>query len=144
MEQYMVVFWFIVMMVTLILELQSVDLTSIWFSAGAFVTMILSVFVPNVIIQFIVFIAVSTILIASVRPVLKKYFKGNMIHTNTDGLVGKKYILIDGVQPNGKGTISINGVKWTVVNLEGKSIEKGLLVKILAVEGNKFVVEESE
>ena len=53
------VFWLAVAVIFLIIEAVTVGLTTIWFAAGAFVALILSMFHVPVIAQFIVFLIVS-------------------------------------------------------------------------------------
>ena len=51
--------WLIVAVVFAIAELMTTSLTLVWFSIGALVLMVLSMFIENIIIQIVLFAVIS-------------------------------------------------------------------------------------
>ena len=62
--------WLIVAVVFAIAELMTTSLTLVWFSIGALVLMVLSMFIENIIIQIVLFAVISITLLI----VFTKYF----------------------------------------------------------------------
>lgn len=137
--------WIGIIVATALVEFLTLDLTSIWFTVGAIVPMILSI-VGGVRweIQVVVFIVLSIVLILSLRKVTRKFLLRNAKEkTNLDSLVGKVYKLIDPINGDDAGAIKVNGVVWSAISKKNENIEKGEKVKIVKIEGNKFIVEKS-
>ena len=75
MEQYMVWIWLGLFIAAIILEAETQDLVSIWFSLGALIAIILSAF-DNIpwYLETIVFIVVSLTAVICTRPLAKKLY----------------------------------------------------------------------
>lgn len=143
--EWLIFLWLGIIILTIVLEATSYDLISIWFSAGALVSMILAIIDAttkleiNWVAQVLVFVIVSLILILSLRPVTKKYLKRIDVKTNIDTIVGKHGIVVDAIESGERGTVKVDGVIWTAIsNDDVLSDEK---VEILAIEGNKLIVK---
>src|SRR5690606_10888385 len=89
-------------------------------------------------LQVIVFFLTGFVLMFLTRPFLIKYFKKNMVSTNVDSYVGKLAIVIKEISPMLRGQVDFENMNWTAISSE--DIEVGSTVKILAIEGNKFIV----
>ena len=122
MVEYEIIVWFVLIIVAALVEMNTMDLTSIWFSAGALFAFILAIAGAALWIQVSVFVVTSLMLIALVRPITKKYLKTNVVHTNTDRLVGKV-------------------AYWMAVTTSEEDIDVDEKVEVLAVEGVKLVVD---
>ena len=143
--EWLIFLWLGIILLTIVLEATSYDLISIWFSAGALVSMILAIIDAttkleiNWVAQVLVFVIVSLILILSLRPVTKKYLKRIDVKTNIDTIVGKHGIVVDAIESGERGTVKVDGVIWTAIsNDDVLSDEK---VEVLAIEGNKLIVK---
>ena len=81
--------WLIVAVVFAIAELMTTSLTLVWFSIGALVLMVLSMFIENIIIQIVLFAVISITLLV----VFTKYFvnkdKSFQYDTNLQGIEKK-------------------------------------------------------
>ena len=139
---YMVIIWFVVIIVAAIIEINTMDLTSIWFSVGALIAFIMAIVKLNVLGQIIVFLAISIILIISIRPIAKNYLKTNIINTNADRLIGKVAVVTKEAQPGERGEVKIDGKFWLAVNKSETLIEVDDRVEVLAIEGVKLIVEK--
>ena len=141
--EWMIVIWFIIIVVAALIELNTMDLTSIWFSIGALIAFILS-FIPAIspIVQIVVFLIVSVILVIGVKPVAKNYFKTNSISTNADRLVGKVAVCTKPINVGERGEVKIDGKYWLAITNGDKDIELDEKVEVLAIEGVKLIVDK--
>ncbi len=146
MEEFMPAIWLGVFVVAVIVEAIGADLVSIWFAAGALVALILS-FISGVAwwIELIVFFVVSVALLLALRPLTRKWMRGKIVKSNVDSLIGKKAVLLEKIDFMHRGEVAVGDVKWTAVGVEDHAkIEKGKVVVIVAVSGNKLLVKEAE
>ena len=150
-EQYMWIVWLALMIIMVIVECMGPALVSIWFAAGALVSLILSLFslIPGVTIpwwvQVIVFVVVSAITLCALRPLSKRYLKRNTISSNVDSLVGKRGLLEEEIKPFEPGVCRINDVSWTAISTNGKeTIAAKSVVEVVAIQGNKLLVKKVE
>lgn len=140
--EYMIIIWFIIIIVAAVIEINTMDLSSIWFSAGALVSFILSLVNFNPIGQIVVFLAVSLLLLISVRPIVKNYLKTNVITTNSDRLIGKVAVCTKEILVGERGEVKIDGKYWMAVSTAEDDIEVDEKVEVLAIEGVKLIVNK--
>lgn len=140
MSDYLILIWFIIIIIAAIIEISTMDLTSVWFAIGALLSFIISIFSDNVILQIAVFIAVSVILLLSVRPIAKNYFRTNLVNTNADRLVGKIAICTKEIRPGERGEVKIDGKFWTAISSGDETVLENDKVEVLAIEGVKLIV----
>jgi membrane protein implicated in regulation of membrane protease activity len=141
----MIWIWLGVIVLSLAVEFVSFDMVSIWFAAGGIVSLILSACGASLTWQLIFFIVVALALLLSLRKIALKYLqKGDNFKSNTDSLVGKKYKLLKAINDDEKGSIKINDVEWTAVTEDDSTIEKGEMVEIVKIKGNKVIVKKGD
>ena len=135
--------WIIILVLTVIFEILTTDLTSMWFSLGAFVALLLNLFVQDNLwwLQIIIFAVVTTVSIIFFKPVLKKKLFNQKAKTNIDALINKTVIVVEPIALNSPGTIKTEGIEWTAIS-EGDSFEPGDFVEIVSVSGNTFTVRK--
>lgn len=144
MEEYMWAVWLGVFVLALIIEGFSPELVSIWFAAGALVSLIVS-FIPGTSwwIELIIFAVISVATLLCLRPVIQKAFKRTTVSSNVDELIHKKGKMVKGCDEFNHGEVKIGGVLWTAYSTEEKKpINAGAVVEVLAIDGNKLVVRE--
>ena len=134
--------WLILFVVLIILELCTVNLTTIWFAFGALLAYIVSLFTNNVMIQTTVFLVVSVITLLFTRPVVRKYLLTKPSRTNADMLIGKIGIVTKEITKTDIGEVKIDGKYWSAK--ANKKIKEGSKVEILAIEGVKLIVNKKE
>lgn len=140
MEQIMIIIWFAVIIIAALIEINTMDLASIWFSAGALVSFILAIAKINAFVQVGVFLVVSLLLLLSIRPIVKNYLKTNVISTNTDRLVGKVAICTKDIFAGERGEVKIDGKYWLAASSGTEDILLDDKVEVLAIEGVKLIV----
>ena len=68
----MTIIWLVLAVVMAVLEAATVQLVSIWFVIGSVAACVTSLFTDNILIQAIVFVAVTGIALIATRPLVKK------------------------------------------------------------------------
>ena len=136
------IIWFAIVIFAGVIEASTMDLTSIWFAAGAIVALIVSLFVPDFIVQVVVFVIISAALLLSLRPIFTRYLKKNDIKTNADRLIGKTAVCSKAITDGERGEVRIDGKIWTAISNDDIII--GEKVEVLGIEGVKLVVKKIE
>jgi len=139
------IFWFILIVVFIFMETNTVSLVSIWFALGALVTMIVSLFQVGIWVELVVFVAVSTLTLAALRPVVRKFFTPKLTKTNIDSLLGQQGLVIASVDNvKGTGTVKLGGLEWSARSTDGEPIAEGTLVTVDRIEGVKAFVTKKD
>ncbi len=138
----MVWVWVAIFLVTILIEVFSLELDCVWFSVGSLVAFILALCKVNITIQIVVFLIVSVVLLLSVGIICKKLLKNTKSKTNLDILIGTSHTLLKAIEAEHAGEIRVNDVVWRAVSKNGEAIAENEKVKIVSVEGNKFIVEK--
>lgn len=135
--------WLIMVIVLIVIEIITMDLTTIWFAGGALLTFIFSILFNNLTMEVIVFLVTSLSLLYFTRPWVKKHFNPKRIRTNYNAVIGEEALVISTIDNiNGTGQVIINGMEWTARSTTHKVIEKGTKVTIKEVTGVRLIVEE--
>ncbi len=138
----LVLLWLGAIIVFAILEAATAALVSIWFVAGSVGGLILALCGAGFWVQFLVFLIISALVLAVVRPIAKKYLTPKKVSTNYDRCIGTTAVVtetIDNLQST--GAIKVSGVQWTARSTTGQVIPAGELAKIISIEGVKLLVE---
>lgn len=133
--------WLVLMVVFLMVEGASVSMVSLWFGAGALAALIVSLLGAEVWLQVLVFFTVSIVLLASLRPLARRYFTPKLTRTNVDSIVGQTGTVtaaIDNVA--GQGQIKLASMEWTARSTSGEPISTGTLIRVDRIEGVKAFV----
>ena len=138
----MVFGWLLAFLLFLGIELVTVNLVSIWFAIGAFVSMILAYFTDNFYIQMIVFIVVSVVILLITKLLAKKLKKTSFVPTNSDMVIGKIGEVTKEITSDNYGEVKVFGNYWTACSK--KKISVGEKVKVINIEGVKLIVEKED
>lgn len=143
MGEYMVWVWLALLVLFIITEIVTVQLTTVWFAGGALISMLLAAFgIKSIAVQVIVFLAVSIILLIATRPLVKKHINKKSQPTNADRCIGSQAIVTEEINNLlGKGSAKVNGVEWTARSLSGEIIETGSTVTVERIDGVKLIVK---
>ena len=135
--------WLAVIVVTVVIEGITLDMVSIWFTAGAIIPLILAA-VGGVgwEIQLIIFIVLSTVLILTLRKVTIRLLFKNGAKEQVNTLIGMQTKMIEDATEDTMGKIKINDVVWSAKSENDEIIKKGELVEIIRVSGNKAIVKK--
>ena len=134
-------FWLIASGIFFIAEIITVGFLIFWLGIGALITMIVSFFTSNLIVQTTVFVISSTILIFATRPLINKFANTKTTSTNAFSLVGKKGIVTQNIDSiRGTGQIKVQGELWSAISKDSDIIPKNTEVEILSIKGVKLIV----
>ena len=138
------ILWFILMIVFLWMESSTVSLISIWFAAGALAAMIAALLDAQIWQQLVLFVAVSVLLLASLRTVVKKFITPKLVKTNVDAVVGSTGIVVEQIDNiHGVGRVKLGGMEWSARSTENVKIPENTLVTVDRVEGVKVFVTQN-
>lgn len=144
MEQIM--FWLVLLIVFLVIEVATLGLTTIWFAGGALIAIVAAVMNAPIVIQIVLFFLVSLVLLFFTRPVAVKYFNRDRVRTNAESLVGRQAIVLEPIDNlEGMGRVTVNGQEWSARSADDRvKIVSGAVVTILAINGVKLIVREEQ
>ena len=138
--------WLGLFILLLVIEIITVGLTTIWFAAGALAALAANVLGANLIIQIIIFLAVSVVLLIFTRPWAEKHLNRKRVRTNYEREIGKVIRItekVDNLDQTGKSVV--DGQEWTVRSRNDSDIfEAGALARVVAVSVVKLIVEKCE
>lgn len=140
------IFWLILFVVLLVIEILTMGLTTIWFAAGALIAYLAAFIGFGLPAQIIVFLLVSIALLVLTRPIAMKFFNQERQKTNVEGLIGKKAIVLERIDTiHGTGRAEVNGMEWSAKTEEQSDIiEAGEIVVIEGIQGVKLIVKKEE
>ena len=135
--------WLGVITLLSLIEVLTINLTTIWFVMSALVSLVLSFFTDSVFIQFLVFVILGVILLAVTKPLLVKKVMPKKTKTNLDRVIGMKGIVTEKITKTKPGEVKVDGKNWTAIS--DQTIPEGHVVVIEKMEGVKlFVSKENE
>ena len=142
----MLIFWLVLLIVAIVVEVLTMGLTTIWFAGGALVAILAAMLHLPIWLQIILFAGVSLTLLFFTRPVAVKYFNRDRIKTNVESMVGRQAVVtgeIDNIQ--GIGQVTLSGQEWSARSTDEKvRIPVGSVVNIVSVSGVKLIVRPDE
>ncbi len=143
-DMSMTMFWLVVLVALVVIELLTMGLTTIWFAGGALVATIAAVFGAPLSVQIILFLVVSGVLIIFTRPLAVRYFNKDRVRTNAESLVGRQAIVISEIDNlQGIGQVNVGGMEWSArTRVDGVRLPVGTVTTILGINGVKLIVEE--
>ena len=132
--------WLGILAVLLIIEAATVGLVTVWFAGAA----IASGAGAGAVTQWLLFLAVSLVLLFFTRPLAVRYMKRGIPRTNVNSLIGKKAVVIQKIDNLSQtGQVRINDIEWMArTESDGEKIPEESVVEIEAVRGVKLIVKK--
>lgn len=140
-EILMIVIWSVILIGTIVVELETSDLVTIWFSVGAVAALISAAIGLEIVYQFAIFIATSFVLLVITRPMTKRFMDKEVVKTNADRLVGMHGVVVTTIPFDGKGEVKIDSQIWTAFTSRKDPISEGTRIVVLDIVGNKLLVD---
>ena len=136
------VIWIAVLIGGVAIEVATLNLVSIWFAIGGLAAFIALSLGSSFLVQLIVFAVVSAIMLCLIRPLTTDILKPKGAKTNADRIIGETGIVTEQISnANAKGQIKVLGQIWSAKSDNGKVINEGETVKIIAISGVKAIVQ---
>ena len=110
--------------------------------AGSIVALIAYLLNASTTIQIILFVIVTVLCAVIIRPISKKYLRGNIEKTNFDRVIGKHGLVTKTITADNKGEVKVMSTLWMATSHDNTTICQGEYCEILAVEGAHLVVKK--
>jgi membrane protein implicated in regulation of membrane protease activity len=137
--------WLIAALILAIGEIATTGLFLLPFAAGALIATLLAAAGAGAVIEWAVFLVVSVILLAALRPVARAHRRSRgRIRTGTARLVGEQAIVLERIaNAEGVGCVRLDGEIWTARAYDDDDIiEPGTRVQVLEIRGATALVSE--
>ena len=121
--------WGSLFVLTVIAEIASQQLISIWFAAGSLVALLAALCGAPIWLQALLFIAASALLLILTRPLVRKFTNFASRDTN---------LRLDAEK--GTGRVRVDDIDWIAVSQPDLMIPKGATVQVQAIDGTKLFV----
>nr|NNM91280.1 NfeD family protein [Bacilli bacterium] len=125
-----------------IIELMSTTFVIMWIAIAGVITGIIGFFVPNFLIQVIVFTLISIVLLLITRPLVKKFKKrGGKFNSHVDELVGEKGMIISRIAPAKTGMVRVGTDMWSARGQDPEdAMDVGEWVQVKEVHSSILIV----
>ena len=135
--------WLAFVILFVIAESMTVGLVSIWFAGGSLIAMFLAMAGAGIGLQMAAFVVISAGLLFATRPLAKKYINNKKEKTNYKSVIGEIAKVTETIDNYSQtGAAFADGKEWTARSTnDAVVIEKDTLVKVIAIEGVKLIVE---
>ncbi len=134
--------WLGIFIITLFMEINTADLTIIWFCIASLVAFILALFGIPYVIQIVVFIILSFILLLATKPLTKNMMNKTLIRTNADRIISTIGIVTKTINPDDIGEVKVGSEYWRAISADNTLINEDEKVVIISFSGNKVVVSK--
>lgn len=133
--------WLAIAAVMAVVEIALQGFITIWFVAGGIAAFIAAQCGANLVVQIIVFLAVSIICLVLLRPLIMKYRKIGEAHETTP--VGLSAIVVERIDPQAQtGRVETpDHMSWAALAADGMPIEVGENVRVVDQQSVKLIVE---
>jgi len=137
--------WLALLILFSVGEAITVGLTSVWFAVGSLGALLCALVGGDIWLQIGVFLALSGLTLALVRPLAKKFLTPGYSATNADRVIGQEAVVVQQIDNlRGEGQVNIAGQTWTARSQDDAIIPEGTLVRVLRIEGVKVFVAAKE
>ena len=134
------VVWLIVIILLAIIEVMSLNLVTVWFMGSAFVSLILAIFIPDLINQICVFILGGFLLMILTKPIIIELNKNKKAKLELKEIVGKEGLVTKEITKSNFGEVNVNDKLWMAKS--GKKISVNTLIKVKEVINDEILVVE--
>ena len=140
------IYWIIIFIVLLIIEIATLGLTTVWFAAGALAAFLAGILGAGLAVQIVLFLVVSIVLLVLTRPVALKYFNNKRQSTNVESMIGRQGVVLETIDTiKSQGLVKVDGETWSARTDEPEGvIPKDTVVSVEGVQGVKLIVKKKE
>lgn len=148
-------FWTFFFIFFLIVEISTLNLITIWFSAGSLLNAILTLFKTTkatpvfgqdvsslipILWQFIIFSIFSILCIVFFYSKLKNKINRTRTYTNVEAMAGKTGFITQPILKNSVGQVKIDGQIWTAISEDNQPIPADEEIIVKSIQGVKAIV----
>lgn len=133
--------WLVLAIVFTIAEIFTAGFFLICFGVGALAATLAGFLGLGPLLQFGIFLLVSTLALMLVRPLANRFSSPNSRQIGIDRLLGKEGIVVETIDPNvGHGVVRVDHERWSADSLDGTPIMSGASVIVMAIDGTHLKV----
>lgn len=130
--------WLTIVILLTLIEVMTVNLTTIWFVVSGLIALGVSFITDIFIIQFACFVILGIFFLIISKPFVKRVLNKRMEKTNVDRIVGMTGIVVKDIDDINNGEVKVDGKIWTAYSDEKlKCNEK---VQVLEINSSKIKV----
>lgn len=136
------IFWLIVLIACIVVEILTLGLTTIWFAGGALAAFIAALFSAPLWLEIILFVVVSAALLFFTRPLAMRFINQESVKTNYESMTGRVGVVTEQVDNlNAAGCVRVSGQDWTARSSAAEEIiPVDTEVVVERIEGVKLIV----
>ena len=139
------ILWLGLLVLFLVVEAQTVSVVSIWFAVGSLCAVLAAFLGAPLWLQAVIFLVVSAVLLAALRPLVRKHFTPKLEKTNVESIPGSTGLVTSDIDnTRSEGQVKIGAMEWTARSTSGAPIKKDTLVRVDRIEGVKAFVSPAE
>jgi membrane protein implicated in regulation of membrane protease activity len=139
-NNFIVWFWAALAIVFFVAEVFTMGFFLVCFGIGAVAAALLAVLGVGVIWQLVVFIGVSLVALAFLRPLAVRMTTHVANPGGVDRVIGKQAVVLEEIDPHAAtGRVRIEREEWRA-DTYGPAIPKGALVVVIEVTGTRVIV----
>ena len=139
----MIWIWLLVIIASIVVEISTTAMVSIWFVPGGVLCMLLAALHVAVWVQAVVFFVLSACLIIAFQCFFKNKLKTSDNKdkaTDLDLVIGSLAMVSERIDNDAsEGCVKLEGKYWSARSNDGSTIEVGEKVEIIAVSGVKLI-----
>ena len=137
--------WLGAVVVFAVAEAATAALVSLWFIGGALAGLIAALCGAPLWLQFALFVAISAVLLAALRPLARSRFNRGITPTNAERCVGQIALVTEAIDNvRARGAVRLSGVEWSARSADGSAIPLDTPVRVLGIESTKLIVERTQ
>lgn len=141
MNNLLIWIWAALAIIFFIAEVFTLGFFLVCFGIGAVAAALLALLGFDVIWQLVIFIAVSLVALAFLRPLAKRAGDHVANPGGIDRVIGKQAVVLEEINPHtATGRVRIEREEWRA-DTYGAAIPKGALVVVMEVTGTRVMVE---
>jgi len=139
----MTLLWIVLMIVFIVVELNTMGLTTVWFALGAMAAAFVSLsLTDNFLAQIATFVIVTGVAVMLSRPFARK-FASKSVPTNANRVIGEQAVVVEKINDGSVvGQVKVLGQIWTAKAKEADAVfDVGDTVIVEEIQGVKLIVK---
>ncbi|MDR3053127.1 MAG: NfeD family protein [Coriobacteriales bacterium] len=111
------------------------------FGLGAIAAVIANALGADLLMQWLLFAAVSVVALIFLRPLARKLTRKESPKTGVERLIGMTGEVIEGTAPAGESRARVDREVWNIALRDSSAPAPGSRVRVLAIDGTHLIVE---
>lgn len=140
---YQIIVWAVIVVASVVIEISTINLTTVWFAIAGVVSLILAVFKVELVWQIVAFLVLSIVLLFLTRPLINKITRKNSAHTNADRIFDRVGFVTKEITTDEIGEVKVDEDIWRAISYDNEPLEVGQKVVIKSFDGNKVIVSKA-